>query len=170
MIYKQIDKTPLSCGLWQCYNPRVYPLILAGSTGAVLFFLFQAALIIGLLVNRAKRRQGEAEATLIAEISSKFVNLPASEVDREIMDAERRICEALDLDISVIWQLVGWASGLFHAHPLLQQTAERGNGSPRTARQLGARWPGHLARPTGLRAGPRTQSAARSHHAQRRSR
>lgn len=72
--------------------------------GAVLFLLFQAALIVGLLVNRAKRRQGEAEATLIAEISSKFVNLPAGEADREIMAAERRICEFLDLDISAIWQ------------------------------------------------------------------
>jgi len=65
-------------------------------------------LIVGLLVNRAKRRQGEAEATLIADISSKFVNLPSGEVDREIMDAERRICEFLDLDISAIWQ---WSEG-----------------------------------------------------------
>ncbi len=46
--------------------------------------------------------------TLIADLSSKFVNLPAGEVDREIMDAERRICEALDLDISAIWQ---WSAG-----------------------------------------------------------
>ena len=86
----------------------MHPLSLAGSIGAVLFFLFQAALIVGLLVNRAKRRQGEAEATLIAEISSKFVNLPSGEVDSEIMDAERRICEFLDLDISAIWQ---WSDG-----------------------------------------------------------
>ena len=42
--------------------------------------------------------------TLIADLSSKFVNVPAGEVDREIMDAERRICEVLDLDLSAIWQ------------------------------------------------------------------
>src|SRR5512137_2678887 len=46
--------------------------------------------------------------TLIADLSSKFVNLPAGEVDREIMDAERRICELLGLDISAIWQ---WSAG-----------------------------------------------------------
>jgi PAS domain S-box-containing protein len=46
--------------------------------------------------------------TLIADLSSRFVNLPADEVDREIMEAERRICEALDLDIAAIWQ---WSAG-----------------------------------------------------------
>jgi len=76
--------------------------------GTVLFCLLQTVLIIQLLANRAKRRQGEAEAALIADISSKFVNLPASEVDREIMGAERRICEFLDLDIAAIWQ---WSYG-----------------------------------------------------------
>jgi len=86
----------------------VYPLNLAGSIGVAIFFLLQVALIIGLLVNRAKRLQGEAEATLIADISSKFVNLPPGDVDREIMAAERRICEFLDLDISAIWQ---WSAG-----------------------------------------------------------
>jgi PAS domain S-box-containing protein len=46
--------------------------------------------------------------TLIADLSSRFVNLPAGEVDREIMEAERRICEVLGLDISAIWQ---WSAG-----------------------------------------------------------
>jgi PAS domain S-box-containing protein len=72
--------------------------------GTVLFCLLQAALIIGLLANRTKRLREEAEATLIADISSKFVNLPAGEVDREIEDAQRRICELLDLDLSALWQ------------------------------------------------------------------
>jgi PAS domain S-box-containing protein len=70
----------------------------------VLFFLLQAALLIGLWMSRRKRLQGEAQATLIADISSKFVNLPASEVDREIEDAQRRICECLGLDVSALWQ------------------------------------------------------------------
>jgi PAS domain S-box-containing protein len=83
-------------GFWELYRWPV--------AGTVLFCLLQAALIIGLLVNRTKRRQGEAEATLLAEISSKFVNLPPSEVDREIMDAQRRICEFLHLEVSSLWQ------------------------------------------------------------------
>jgi PAS domain S-box-containing protein len=72
--------------------------------GVVAFCGLQTALIIGLLVNRAKRRQGEAAAALIADISSKFVNLPPAEVDREIEDAMRRICESLDIDLAVLWQ------------------------------------------------------------------
>ncbi len=46
--------------------------------------------------------------TLIADLSSKFVNLPAGQVDREIMEAEGHICKALNLDISAIWQ---WSAG-----------------------------------------------------------
>ena len=46
--------------------------------------------------------------TLIADLSSKFVNLPPGEVDSEVMDAERRLCEVLGLDISAIWQ---WSAG-----------------------------------------------------------
>jgi hypothetical protein len=72
--------------------------------GVLVFCGLQTALITGLLVNRAKRRQGEAEATLIADISSKFVNLPAAAVDREIEDALRRVCESLNIDLAVLWQ------------------------------------------------------------------
>lgn len=72
--------------------------------GVVAFCGLQTALIIGLLVNRAKRRQGQAEAALIAEISSKFVNLPAGEVDREIEIALRQVCELLDIDLAMLWQ------------------------------------------------------------------
>ncbi|MHC1764475.1 MAG: PAS domain S-box protein [Verrucomicrobiia bacterium] len=45
--------------------------------------------------------------TLIAELSSRFVNLPADQVDREITDAERRLCEHLGLDVAGLWQ---WSS------------------------------------------------------------
>jgi len=44
--------------------------------------------------------------TLIADLSSKFINLPAGEVDREIEDAQRRVCEFLGLELCVLWQ---WA-------------------------------------------------------------
>jgi signal transduction histidine kinase len=99
----ETDAAPLgtiAAGFWELHRWPIF--------GTVMFCLLQAALIIGLLVNRAKRRQGEAMATLIAEISSKFVNLPASEVDSEIMNAERQICEFLNLDISALWQ---WSAG-----------------------------------------------------------
>jgi hypothetical protein len=51
--------------------------------------------------------------TLIADLSSKFVNVPAGEVDREIMDAQRHICELLDLDLLAFWQWLDEAPGSF---------------------------------------------------------
>ena len=42
--------------------------------------------------------------TLLADLSSRFVNLPAEQVDRAVEDAQRRICECLGLDLSVLWQ------------------------------------------------------------------
>jgi formate hydrogenlyase transcriptional activator len=42
--------------------------------------------------------------TLIADLSSKFINLPAEEVDREIEDAQRGVCECLGLDLAALWQ------------------------------------------------------------------
>ncbi len=81
---------------WERYR---WPVI-----GVISFGLFQAALIIGLTVNRNKRRRSEAEATMIADISSKLVNLPADQVDHEIFDAQRRICELMGIDLSALWQ------------------------------------------------------------------
>jgi PAS domain S-box-containing protein len=58
--------------------------------------------------NASLREELEARLrfeTLIADLSSKFVNLPSSELDREIEDAQRRICVLLDLDRSTLWQM-----------------------------------------------------------------
>ncbi|MCL4181414.1 MAG: PAS domain-containing protein [Verrucomicrobia bacterium] len=76
--------------------------------GGALFGAVEAALIVGLLVNRAKRHQGEAVAKLIADLSSRFINLPADKVDPEIEVAQRRICEGMGLDVSALWQ---WTDG-----------------------------------------------------------
>ncbi len=84
-------------GFWENYRWMV--------VGTVCFVGIESLLILGLLVGRRKRIQDELEATLIADISSKFVNLPAGEVDQEIMDAQRRICRLLGLDSSVLWQV-----------------------------------------------------------------
>ena len=45
--------------------------------------------------------------TLISDLSSRFINLPAGDVDREIEDALRRVCELLAIDSAVLWQ---WSS------------------------------------------------------------
>jgi hypothetical protein len=45
--------------------------------------------------------------TLLVEISTCFVNLPADKIDGEIEDAHRRICECIGLDISALWQVLG---------------------------------------------------------------
>jgi formate hydrogenlyase transcriptional activator len=46
---------------------------------------------------------------LIADLSSKFINLPPGEVDREIEDGLRRVCQPLGLDLAVLWQWSGVA-------------------------------------------------------------
>jgi len=72
--------------------------------GVVVFCGLQTALIAGLLFNRARRREDQAMATLISELSSRFINLPADQVDPEIEAAQRRVCDALGLDVSSLWQ------------------------------------------------------------------
>ncbi len=57
--------------------------------------------------------------TLIAELSSRFINLPAGEVDREIEDALRRVCEPLGIDLAVLWQWSDAGPGCHRAHPRL---------------------------------------------------
>jgi len=41
---------------------------------------------------------------LLAELSSRFINLPPAEVDREIEDALRGVCELLGINLAVLWQ------------------------------------------------------------------
>ena len=50
--------------------------------------------------------------TLIAELSSRFIHLPPGEVDREIEDALRRVCEPLGIDLAVLWQWSAAAPGV----------------------------------------------------------
>ncbi len=50
-----------------------------------------------------ERRKSE---TLLVNMSARFVNLPADQIDSEIEDAQRRICEYLDIDRSTLWQVV----------------------------------------------------------------
>jgi len=43
--------------------------------------------------------------TLLSEISARFINLPAGQIDSAIEDAQGRICELLSLDRSTLWQI-----------------------------------------------------------------
>ena len=51
--------------------------------------------------------------TLLAELSARFINVPPEQVDREIEDAQRRVCENLDLDLSALWQCVVGTPGVY---------------------------------------------------------
>ena len=42
----------------------------------------------------------------IARISTSFINIPADQIDSEIENAQRQICEYLDLDLCAVWQQV----------------------------------------------------------------
>jgi len=43
---------------------------------------------------------------LLCDVSTQFINLAPGELDREIEDVQRRICEILGLDVSVLWESV----------------------------------------------------------------
>jgi formate hydrogenlyase transcriptional activator len=40
--------------------------------------------------------------TMLSDLSSRFVNLEPAEVDREIEEAQRRVCECLELVLSAL--------------------------------------------------------------------
>ena len=59
--------------------------------------------------------------TLLAALSSRFVNLPPGDVDGAIDDALRRICEPLGVDFAALWEWSADESRYPHAHPLLRR-------------------------------------------------
>jgi formate hydrogenlyase transcriptional activator len=54
--------------------------------------------------------------SLVADLSARFVNLPADQVDAEIEGAQRRIVEALDLDRSTLFELLPDRSTMVFTH------------------------------------------------------
>jgi len=50
--------------------------------------------------------------TLLTDISARFANLPADQIDGEIEEAQRSVCECLGLDLSSLWQWAGESPGL----------------------------------------------------------
>ena len=71
--------------------------------------------------------------TLLADLSARFIHLPVEQVDDAIVDAQRRICECIGLDVVVLWQWEVDARGLF----TLTHHYRRREGPPLT-RQLQA--------------------------------
>ena len=51
--------------------------------------------------------------TLLAEISTLFINLPAERIDSEIEAVQRRLCELLEIDRSTLWQTLEHEPGTF---------------------------------------------------------
>ena len=49
--------------------------------------------------------------TLVADSSARFVNVSADRVDSEIEDAQRRICECLEIEHSSLWQVTAEKPG-----------------------------------------------------------
>lgn len=57
--------------------------------------------------NKNTGREEAGFETLMVELSTRFINLPAQEVDTAIEEAQRRVCEYFNLGISAVFQ---WAS------------------------------------------------------------
>ena len=53
--------------------------------------------------------------TLLAELSATFINLPANQVDGQIKEAQKRICETLGLDRSTLGQLLAARFTITHS-------------------------------------------------------
>ena len=92
-----------------------------------------------------ERKRAEADIaeqlrfeTLLADLSARFVNVPADEVDREIMDAQRRLCEFLGLDMSALWQWSDEAPGFFTLTHFY--SAQEGPQPPRKLKQEDFPW------------------------------
>jgi hypothetical protein len=49
--------------------------------------------------------------SLLADISARFVNFPAEQVDNAIEEAQHHICEGLGFNLSTLWQ---WSSETPH--------------------------------------------------------
>jgi transcriptional regulator with GAF, ATPase, and Fis domain len=71
----------------------------------------RACRLIGVIQDITERKRGQQELeeqlrfeTVLSALSAEFVNLPAAKIDAVILEAQRRICECLDVDLSALWQ------------------------------------------------------------------
>ena len=80
-----------------------------GITAAMSYELAEDVLRARSLAKRLQVSESEARSrlefeTLLSDLSSRFINLPAGEMDREIEEALRRVCELLGVDLAALWQ------------------------------------------------------------------
>ena len=68
--------------------------------------------VVGIVREISERKKAEAELadrlrfeTLLSDFCARFVSVPGKQLDREIVDAQRRVCECLGLEASSIWQV-----------------------------------------------------------------
>ena len=79
--------------------------------------------------------------TLLTELSAGFIHLPADQVDAAIVDAQRRVCDCLGLDLAVLWQWEYETPGTF----TLTHHFRRGDGPPISSQlQATELWPWSL--------------------------
>ncbi|MFN2255530.1 MAG: GAF domain-containing protein, partial [Candidatus Promineifilaceae bacterium] len=110
---------------WGVRSGVVVPLSIGGKVvGALSFarlrgdrdwpvYVIERFLIVAqVFANALVRKQAEESVkerleleSLLVDISTRFVNLPAEQIDGEIEDAHRRVCECFGLDFSALWQL-----------------------------------------------------------------
>lgn len=85
---------------------------------------------------RPQRQRGKRLSfdALLASLSARFVNVPSENLDAEIVDAQRCICECLRLDLSALWQREGDNSDIY-----LLTHLYRPRGGPPTPERMDAR-------------------------------
>jgi two-component system, LuxR family, sensor kinase FixL len=101
-----IDERLLPAGSIVRYRERsMWDLYRGYIVGGAAALVLQAALIVGLLANRAQRRRAQRALrerlrfeTLVSDLSASFITLPVHEIDGELEKALRRIVEDLDID------------------------------------------------------------------------
>ena len=74
--------------------------------------------------------------TLIAELSARFPRLASVEVDREIEDAQRRLCESIGMDVSVLYQWMVGAPGILTMTHLYHPKGSQLPPAPMDAREF----------------------------------
>jgi formate hydrogenlyase transcriptional activator len=121
----EADRDRKSFQDWGVRSGVVVPLSIGGKVvGALSFarlredrdwpvYVIERFLVVArVFANALVRKQAEESVkerlefeSLLADISTRFVNLPAEQIDGEIEDAHRRVCECFGLDFSALWQL-----------------------------------------------------------------
>jgi len=84
-----------------------------------------------LVASEKRLKELQKSETLLVNISARFVNMPADRIDSEIENAQRHICELLDLDRATLWQVVAREPGV-----LLLTHIHQSPGSPPPAERM----------------------------------